>query len=260
MARKKQTITKDQVKDELLKMVQTLGRTPTATEFFKTSNLKGCHNTSLSMLFGKTYYNTLLTYSGVPLNISSANKSVECKCTNCSISFLKNYSQYKKSNNHFCSRSCAATYNNKNKSTGNRRSKLEIYLEEQLNILYPDLEIHYNRKDTIQSELDIYIPSLKLAFELNGIFHFEPIYGEAKLEQIQTNDTNKFQKCQQHGISLCIIDTSSQKRFTTLSSQKYLDIIIMVIERHIWMEFWFLSPCSTTELPLPYIFNNWWRG
>jgi len=45
-------------------------------------------------------------------------------------------------------------------------------------MLYPDLVIHFNKKDAINSELDIYIPSLKLAFELNGIFHYEPIFGK----------------------------------------------------------------------------------
>ena len=80
--------------------------------------------------------------------------------------------------------SCAATYNNKNKTHGTRRSKLECFIEKKLSELYPDLTIHYNQKDTINSELDIYIPSFKLAFELNGIFHYEPIYGEEKLNQI----------------------------------------------------------------------------
>jgi len=92
--------------------------------------------------------------------------------------------QFKKTNNHFCSRSCAATYNNTHKNTGTKISKLEIWLQTKLTEQYPNLEIHYNRKDTINSELDIYIPSLKLAFELNGIFHYEPIYAEDKLNQI----------------------------------------------------------------------------
>ena len=86
--------------------------------------------------------------------------------------------------NNFCSRSCSATFNNKNKTYGTRRSKLEVFLEKELIKLYPDLLFHFNRKDTINSELDIYIPSLKLAFELNGIFHYEPIYGDNKLSPL----------------------------------------------------------------------------
>lgn len=124
----------------------------------------------------------------------------------------------------------AATYNNTHKTHGTRRSKLEPWLEGQLKKLYPDLNMIFNGKDTINSELDIYIPSLKLAFELNGIFHYEPIYGKDKLQSIKNNDTRKFQACIEKGISLCIVDSSQQKRFSPKSSQKYLDIIVNIIE------------------------------
>ena len=133
------------------------------------------------------------------------------------------------SSNLFCSSSCAATWNNVHKSHGIRRSKLEEWIEKQLTTLYPNLDIHYNKTDTINAELDIYIPSLKLAFELNGIFHYEEIHG--KLSKIQKNDNRKFQKCIASKISLCIIDTSHQKRFTELSSKPFLDIITNIISK-----------------------------
>jgi hypothetical protein len=102
-------------------------------------------------------------------------------------------------------------------------------LEAQLTTLYPTLDILYSDKTTINSELDIYIPSLRLAFELNGIFHYEPIYGEDKLTQITNNDNRKFQACLEQAIQLCIIDTSGQKYFKESTSQKYLDIITTII-------------------------------
>lgn len=131
----------------------------------------------------------------------------------------------------FCTKSCAVTYNNTHKQIGTRISKLEIWLKEQLTIQYPNLEIHYNRKDAINSELDIYIPSLKLAFELNGIFHYEPIYGQEKLQKIQNNDDRKFQACLERGIELCIIDTSSLKYFKLKNIEKYKNIIFSIIEK-----------------------------
>jgi hypothetical protein len=158
-------------------------------------------------------------------------KRVEVRCINCNTIFQKTPSRIKKSKsgNHFCSKACAATYNNKHKTKGNRRSKLEIYLQQKLNELFPDLQIKYNNKEIINSELDIYIPSLNLAFELNGVFHYEPIFGSDKLDQIRNNDQRKFQACLGKQIELCIIDTSQQKYFKEDSANKYLQIILNVL-------------------------------
>jgi hypothetical protein len=136
-----------------------------------------------------------------------------------------------KSYNYFCTHSCAATYNNTHKTKGNRKSKLEFYLEKELPLIYPNLEFNFNRKDTINSELDIYIPNMKLAFELNGLFHYEPIFGESKLEQIQNNDKRKFQACLERGIELCIIDSSQLKYFKESNAKPYLDIIVNIIKQ-----------------------------
>lgn len=114
-------------------------------------------------------------------------------CGFCGKERMKTNSDIFATRNHFCSQSCAAKYNNSHKTHGTRRSKLEVWLEEQLLSLFPSLIFHFNRKDAVNSEIDIYIPSLSLAFELNGIFHYEPIYGADKLCQIQNNDQRKFQ-------------------------------------------------------------------
>jgi len=198
---------------------------------------------------GKTYYRTkhsvqrvsnLVKYKAVKYcskkcQLSSLSTSITCVCDNCGKTINKTPSQIKKSKSgkHFCSRSCAATYNNVHKKHGTRKSKLEVWLESRLTETYPNLEIHFNRKDAINSELDIYIPSLKLAFELNGIYHYEPIYGDDKLEQIQNNDNRKFQACLEQGIELCIIDTSQQKYFKERTSQKYFEIIRSLINENV---------------------------
>lgn len=153
-------------------------------------------------------------------------------CQECGEKFHRPPFEIKKSKNLFCSRSCAATYNNQHKTFGSRRSKLEQWLESELVETYPNLEILFNSKQAIGSELDVYIPSLKLAFELNGIFHYEPIYGQEKFSQIQSNDERKFAACREAGISLCIIDTSSQKYVKPNTSKKYLDIIVEIINKH----------------------------
>ena len=156
-------------------------------------------------------------------------------CTNCNGEFLKLPKDIKKSKsgNHFCSKSCSASYNNKNKKHGTRRSKLEIYLEEQLTLRHPNLPIDFNKKDTINSELDIYIPSLMMAFEINGIYHYQPIHGYKKLCQIMENDLKKSDECRKNYIMLHTIDVSDQKYFKPSTSQKYLDFISNIINERL---------------------------
>jgi hypothetical protein len=165
-------------------------------------------------------------------NNSKITKQEYC-CTNCGSIFERSLSQKNKSKNLFCSKSCSVSYNNKNKTHGNRRSKLEIWLEEQLIKQYPSLQIDFNKKDVIGSELDIFIPTLNIAFELNGVFHYEPIYGIDKLNQIQENDKSKTKLCHDLKIDLCIIDVSQQKYVKPSTSQRYLDIIIKIVNERL---------------------------
>lgn len=179
----------------------------------------------------------LILYKNSPVKLCSfkckakfqtVSKPVKCAC--CTKIFIKRNFEIKKSENHFCSQSCSATFNNKNKTHGTKVSKLELYLQEQLTLLYPNLEILYSNKQIIGSELDIYIPSLKLAFEIQGIFHYQPIFGQEKLEQIQKNDLEKVVKCQELNIKLITIDTRNQKRFTEKSSEPFLNLIKKQLE------------------------------
>jgi hypothetical protein len=160
---------------------------------------------------------------------TSSSPPIVVVCEQCHTTFKKLPSGIKKTKHNFCNHSCAAKYTNTHKTKGTRISKLEIWLSKQLPKLYPALEFHFNRKDAINGELDIYIPSLKLAFELNGVFHYEPIYGPEKLASIQNNDTRKVQACLEHSIELCLIDISSQTYFKEQSSMKFLAIIQNII-------------------------------
>jgi len=158
------------------------------------------------------------------------NTKHDVVCKNCNKNFRKVANQAIKYPNHFCSSSCAATFNNKHKTHGTRRSKLEVYLEEQIKINYPNINMICNQKDAINSELDFYFPDLKFAIELNGIFHYEPIYGKEKLLQTQNNDNRKFQACLERGIELCIVDTSKCKHLTQSSKDKFYKIISNLID------------------------------
>jgi hypothetical protein len=199
-------------------------------------NLKcpGCNKIFERIVRNIKYPNKAKLHCCSPRCISlTIGSVVEVKCMQCSSNFIKRSSQISKTTNNFCSKSCAATYNNTHKTTGTRRSKLEVWLEKKLTERYGGSFFDFNQKTAINSELDIYSPNLKLAFELNGIFHYEPIYSEEKLKQIQNNDGRKFQACIENGIELCIIDTSKQGYFKESTSQKYLDIICNIVDNKI---------------------------
>ena len=159
------------------------------------------------------------------------------KCGECGEIVQKQTKEIRKSKSgkNFCSMSCSASYNNKHKITGTRRSKLEIWIQNQLTITYPNLSIEYNCKNCINSELDIHIPSLNLAIELNGIFHYKPIYGLEKLKSIQNNDCRKFQACLENNIEFVIIDVSKLIHFKEKKAIKYLNIITTIIDQKCYL-------------------------
>jgi len=70
---------------------------------------------------------------------------------------------------------------------------------------------------------------LKLAIEIQGIFHYQPVFGEEKFNSIQKNDAKKRKKCEELGIKLVEIDTRDQQQFSIESSKKYVDIVLELI-------------------------------
>jgi len=220
--------TKNKLTEYLKKAKKQLNKIPTIREYSTIFT-----NASTIQKYFGSWHNAMKEVFNYTTQTNNPRQQVQCK--QCNKKFTRQPSQIKqsRSGNQFCCQSCAATYNNTHKTTGTRRSKLEKYLEEQLTQLYPNLEIHFNRKDAINSELDIYIPSLSLAFELNGIYHYEPIHGQEKLAQIQNNDNRKFQACLENNIELCIIDSSKLVYFKPKNAQKYLDIITNIINKQV---------------------------
>lgn len=153
------------------------------------------------------------------------------RCNQCHEIICYEKAIQKRSENIYCNSSCAASYNNVHKKYGTRISKLETWLASKLNTMFPQLEIHYNRKDVIMSELDIFIPALQLAFELNGVHHYKPIHGCIKLNRIQRNDNLKVLACIKHNIQLHVIDTSQHNYVKESTCIPYLHQIAEVIKK-----------------------------
>lgn len=78
-------------------------------------------------------------------------------------------------------------------------------------------------------ELDFYFPDLKLAFELNGITHYEPIYGIDRLKRSQDSDKRKMSFCYELGIELAIIDISFIKYFKIKNGLKIFSEIEKIL-------------------------------
>jgi hypothetical protein len=182
------------------------------------------YNLSKPIIYKKIYCSKKCLYFA-----EKGNPNIKVICLNCQKEFLKYRQQIKAYPKNFCSKRCRCQFQQKNKKYGISRSKLEQWIENQLKIIFPNLTIIFNNREIINSELDIYIPSLKLAFELNGIFHYEPIFGKEKLKYIQNNDSRKFQACLEQGIELCVIDTSKFTYFKENKANEYLNIINNII-------------------------------
>lgn len=71
-------------------------------------------------------------------------------------------------------------------------SKLERYLAFELNKLGYKVELHkehHLKNEALQ--IDIFLPTIGVAIEVDGPTHFEPIFGQDKLEKIQKSDRQK---------------------------------------------------------------------
>jgi len=181
----------------------------------------GKQTTKSHCRYNESVKNGWKIYCSIKCRYAHQEKGVEFFCAWCSKLIIKTPAEIRKTKtNVFCTKSCAAYYNNRHKKTGTRRSKLECYLEHQLKLNFPALDFSCNVNQIIGLELDFYFPELRLAIELNGILHYQPIYGSEKLNRIQELDKVKAQKCAEAKIKLCVVNNSTELHLTQKIKEK----------------------------------------
>jgi hypothetical protein len=191
-------------------------------------------------------------------SIKYSTKKIEIFCNGCGKNTLKSLYQFVRSKKLFCSSECHNKYKSKklflkdlfevnrsprnccsqdcykilqkyHKDWGSNRSKLECAIEKNLYNIF-SFEIIYN-KTHIGYELDINIPSLSLAFEFNGIFHYKPIYGIEKLLRVQQIDREKVAECKKRNIKLIVIDVSEDKSTKKVIRERFEQVLSIINER-----------------------------
>jgi hypothetical protein len=107
------------------------------------------------------------------------------------------------------------SHNRHKKFGATRRSKAEDYLCKLVRRDFPHLVLVQNDRSLLPSglEIDIFIPALKLAIELNGPIHYYPLFGESKLRKIQAADVQKQLEIQSAGCDLIVVDISAYGYF-----------------------------------------------
>lgn len=157
------------------------------------------------------------------------DKRIEVQCQNCNKFFKKQESEIKKTSRHCCSRYCYQMLAKYKKNWGSNRSKLEIYVEKRLTEELT-LNISYNNT-SIGYELDIYLPEMSFAIELNGVFHYKAIYGEEALHKRQEIDRLKAEECVKRNIKLIVINVSEDKNNKKTFEKRYNEIVNLLLSR-----------------------------
>lgn len=81
----------------------------------------------------------------------------------------------------------------------------EMHLYDVVKYIFPDAHHHYRPAWLRPQELDIYVPSMKLAIEYQGIQHYQPLDffgGEEAFNQREKLDKLKKRKCRSNGVVL----------------------------------------------------------
>ena len=94
-----------------------------------------------------------------------------------------------------------------------------------VSLVQPFLEVRFSRPTS-----DLYFPTIKVAVEINGRHHYEPIHGLDRFNETVKNDNAVASCCYEKGILLVVFNTSEMGHFSMQKGEQYakplLDIIV----------------------------------
>lgn len=216
----------EQILEAIRRFYQETGEIPT-TVMFEQAKL-GVSCPTAQARFG-TWGNAVRLAIGKTRKRRGNKKGNMLPCLQCGKLAYKRPADLRKSSKSFCSKSCATIYKNIHNPGTSNRSKVEMYLDAKLREKYPSLIILFNDRLAIGLELDIFIPSLRLAVELNGNIHYEPIFGKDKFEKVKKRDQQKMIECYKKDIELAVVNTC-HRYFTEKIGSKFFDIVTEIID------------------------------
>lgn len=109
-------------------------------------------------------------------------------------------------------------------------SKLEKHVRQGL--VKSGYKVEYHKRDLLseQLELDLYLPDLKTVVEIDGVAHFEPIWGEEALNRSKRSHAKKSGLLLSHGFVL--IRVKNMARQTTLRNRMdTLDAVLAEVRK-----------------------------
>lgn len=151
------------------------------------------------------------------------NKLVTYKCPVCDKE--EKVTEYIFHKKKYCSGTCRNKINNL-MLTGST-SKSEKYLLDEIKKEFPDILIKPNNRNVLNGlEIDIYLPTLKIGIEWNGIYHHKDVHKDGSYERIKNSDERKLKLADEKKINLIVInDLTSSPKFMKEKTNEIIEYI-----------------------------------
>jgi hypothetical protein len=157
-------------------------------------------------------YRKISKEKNTQLHHTELKKGDITNCPECQKEFMIKERKPTKHGKRYCSKSCRMRHFNLHYYTyaQSNSSYPENYLFSLLTAEFPNLNIQKNNRTFLQRglELDIFIPQLNLAIEINGPVHYKPIFGEERLADVKQKDQIKILELRSKQVQLIVLNVS----------------------------------------------------